>query len=201
MIIVAIEGLCFAGKLTLAAELSERLRCSSIVVLPDYTDLCPPEERPALPAATPSAELAALEYYISLDRLRWEAVQEDSTRFVIIQDRSVHTLLAHVYSNDLRTGFGVFPEAIKREAAIPSHRRANVVLYLDAREETLLERYRTIPNRLPTLLTTPSYMRGFRAYFLDSVISVRSLAVVNANQLPAAVAEDVIRILEGIGVC
>jgi thymidylate kinase len=198
MKIVAIEGLCFAGKTTLAVNLSAAFL--GAIVLPDYADVSSPERHPEVPALSPLAELRAFEYYLSLDALRWSGVSEGSQSLVLL-DRSVHTLLAHIYSNDKRTRFDVFPPASALTSVIAESRRANVVLYLDVAEETLSSRYYTIPNKLPALFKTVPYMRGFREYFMNSGSLAPPPVIINANQTPRAVADEAVRVLSGMGIC
>lgn len=199
MNVVAIEGLCFAGKSTLAGELSYRLTTGSRVVLPDYSDFIRPTERPRVPASSAEAELAAFEYYLSVEDRRWRGVRASTP--LVIEDRSVHTLLAHVYANQVEVGPAVFSFAVERVMSIPVRQRPDLVVYLDVNEAVLLRRYRLIPNKISRVFKSRRYMQGFRAYFAQSVTSFSKIVFVDANRMPSEIADDVMHLLEVESFC
>jgi thymidylate kinase len=89
--VVAIEGLCFAGKTTLAVALAAD---PGVVALAEYAELGP---LPAFPPADRAAVAAALEHFLRLDHYR-AAVAGASHARVVLCDRSPLTLIAYEHA-------------------------------------------------------------------------------------------------------
>lgn len=90
-LIVAIEGLCFAGKTTLAAALGHRLGAT---VLADYADLAP---LPVFPPPDCFAVRTALSGFLSVEVARADAARAARSG-VVLYDRCPLTLIAHEHA-------------------------------------------------------------------------------------------------------
>lgn len=89
--VIAVEGLCYAGKTTLARELARRL---SAAVIAEYADLAP---LPDFPAASLFEVRTALSRFMALEAGRARTACTVSGR-VVIYDRCPLTLIAHEHA-------------------------------------------------------------------------------------------------------
>lgn len=200
---IAIEGLCFAGKSTLARGLLNHFGTSQCVILLDYSDLAKPADRPEVPAKTLAEEINALRYYIEIDKRRWAPILASNFRHpIVIQDRCFHTLLAHAYSNGKTSLFDPLPEAKIFLLSQTDIIRPDVVFYLDAREDVLLDRYKTIPNAIDDLFKSRDYMMNFREYFTEFFAGeTEEIFFIDANKPIVQVQHMAISILQTLDVC
>jgi thymidylate kinase len=201
-ITVGIEGLCFAGKSTLARDLFRSLTHRIPMVLSDYTDFIAPAALPLVPARTSDEELVAFRLFIQAEELRWRQVDHASVPpRVVIQDRCVHTLLAHVYANEHISGVTAFNEA--RRIALDTHVRfPDIVLYLDTSQEMLTNRYLAIPNQLPVFFKSAPYMSHFRRYFSSLADQLpQAIFFLDANETTAEVHRAGTDVLRALRVC
>ena len=100
--VVAVEGLCFAGKTTLARALAARLAESPFPSTPTLAPL------PPFPPRTTDDAAAALDHFLGLERDRARAARAARTGRVL--DRSPLTIISYEYgmtsSASRRTGPG-----------------------------------------------------------------------------------------------
>jgi thymidylate kinase len=87
-LVVAVEGLCYAGKTTLIHKLAA---CCTATTLPDYADMAP---LPPWPPPDSDAVQAALHHFLHLERRRAGHARASRTPVVLL-DRSPLTLIAH----------------------------------------------------------------------------------------------------------
>lgn len=87
-LVIAIEGLCFAGKTTLAHALAP---LADAVVIGEYADIAP---LPPFPPKHLDAVTAALGHFLRLERQRALAARAAGSPVVLL-DRSPLTLIAH----------------------------------------------------------------------------------------------------------
>lgn len=88
--VLAIEGLCFAGKTTLATRLGRR---ADITVVAEYSTLAP---LPTWPPTSTDDVRAALVHFRRIEEDRARTARR-SGRPLVIMDRSPLTLIAHEY--------------------------------------------------------------------------------------------------------
>lgn len=99
-LVVAVEGLCFAGKTTLITALASTARDADdacVVAMPEYSDLA---ELPPFPPADIDAVSAALHHFLVVERNR-AALATASRATVALCDRSPLSLIA--YEHGVRT--------------------------------------------------------------------------------------------------
>jgi thymidylate kinase len=181
MLIVAIEGPCGSGKSTLANGLKSRLG-NTCVMLGDYASYVIKEKRPRLPAGSVAEELAALEFYLGVDKNRFRVAQHATT---VILDRSFHTLLAHVHANDQIShldSFAAAEAAWRRRQSVP---QPDLVIYLELSVATLRRRHREAAHELAPFLTTDAYLTWFRDYFRHRYVSDRTKLIFQDGELSA----------------
>jgi hypothetical protein len=87
-LVIAVEGLCYAGKTTLARSLA---RLTGAVLIGEYADIAAP---PPFPPRSLDDVAAALEYFLLLERHRAHAARSAGVPIVVL-DRSPLTLIAH----------------------------------------------------------------------------------------------------------
>lgn len=87
-LVIAVEGLCYAGKTTLARSLA---RMSGAVLIGEYADIAAP---PPFPPRSLDDVAATLEYFLLLERHRAQAARSADVPIVVL-DRSPLTLIAH----------------------------------------------------------------------------------------------------------
>lgn len=90
-LVIAVEGMCFAGKTTLARALARRL---SAAVIPEYADLAP---LPGFPPASPSAARTALSRFLAIEAGRARSARTANGPLVLF-DRCPLTLIAHEHA-------------------------------------------------------------------------------------------------------
>lgn len=157
-VVLAVEGLCLAGKTTLVHALASRL---GALAVPEYADLA------ALPPWPPHGRAdvtAALWHFLCLEQQRATLVRMTPGRLVAL-DRSPLTLIAHEFGMD---GLGVpaapdlavhlFSEAA--ECGLILTPEAYVYLRVPASVRAVREARR---GRLPVHLTNPVTQAGIEA--------------------------------------
>lgn len=87
-LMIAVEGLCFAGKTTLAKAVAAD---PGVVAVPEYADLA---DLPPFPPADADAVAAALGHFLALERHR-AALAATSGAAVVLCDRSPLSLIAY----------------------------------------------------------------------------------------------------------
>jgi thymidylate kinase len=167
MKILALEGLSFCGKSSVATSLASKFTSHNVAILREYADLVPTKSRPPIPSKSVDEELSALEFYLRVEADRWNQLGCRSADLdLVIQDRCYHTLLAHTYAVSKLHGWSkCFDDALRIVNADPTIRKPHLVILLEASIDTLTKRYLDIPNSLAPILKEPNYISLFTEYF------------------------------------
>jgi thymidylate kinase len=160
---VALEGPCCAGKTTLGRLLVQELYELTVTFVPCYADhagggrFLPRQE-----AETVAEREQALRQILLLEAGRLALVPRACD--AILEDRSVHTLLAHSYALQRKTGTDFLAPSARllRSSAVPAW--PDLVLYLDLPQDAVPERN---PGKFPpgSIYTDPDFNTAVRAYF------------------------------------
>lgn len=161
--IVALEGPCCAGKTTLGRLLVADLNGMTATLVPCYADhagggrFLPRQE-----AATVAEREQALRQLLAIEAGRIARVPGGCD--VVLEDRSVHTLLAHSYALQRMTGIGFLAPSARllRSSTIPAW--PALVLYLDLPQTAVPGRNQ---GKFPpgSIYTDPEFNVSVRAYF------------------------------------
>ena len=170
--VIAFEGPSGAGKSTLVRNVAAAHSMAEIVVLPDYTVIAGgPEQLPPAPAKTVEEELAALQFLLNLDRVRWlRGINEHPSVKLVLMDRSVHTFLAHRLAVEQLTGLPVFERCCEMVSTNADIVWPELILYVDTPQELLSTRYRGDEPEYARIFCEPAYNRAFRSYFVPRVL-------------------------------
>jgi thymidylate kinase len=148
--VIAVEGLCFAGKTTLARALARRLRAW---LGAEYADLI---TLPAFPPPTRAAARARISALLAADADRARRAQAAGTRLVIF-DRSPLSVVGHEHAMRAR-GIPADPQAaatwFARAAAAGAILLPDAYLYLTVPDEVFRQRQQN-RGQLPEHLTAP----------------------------------------------
>jgi thymidylate kinase len=172
--VLAVEGLCLAGKTTLVHALAARL---GALAVPKYADLAP---LPPWPPHSREEVTAALRHFLRLEEQRGFA-RKTPGRLVAL-DRSPLTLIAHEFGMD-RLGVPaapdlavhMFSEAAERGLILTPD--AYVYLQVPASVRAVREARR---SRLPVHLTDPVTRAGIEATdraYLDALPPLRRVVL------------------------
>jgi thymidylate kinase len=161
--IVALEGPCCAGKTTLAGRLTRDLPDLAVAFVPCYADhagggrFLPRQEADSI-----TEREQALRQLLAVEAGRLAQVPDRCD--VVLEDRSVHTLLAHSYALQRMTGIGFLApsSALLRSSPVPAW--PDLVLYLDLPQEGVDDRNQ---GKFPagSIYTDPEFNDAIDAYF------------------------------------
>jgi thymidylate kinase len=162
-LIVALEGPCCAGKTTLSRLLARELADLSVALVPCYADhagggrFLPRQE-----ADTVAEREQALRRLLLVEAGRLARVPQGCD--VVLEDRSVHTLLAHSYTLQLKTGTDFLGPSLRLLESSPVPAWPGLVLYLDLPQGAVQQRN---PGKFPpgSIYTDPDFNAAVRAYF------------------------------------
>ena len=162
-LIVALEGPCCAGKTTLGRLLARELRGLAVALVPCYADhagggrFLPRQE-----ADSVAEREQALRQLLDVEAGRLARVPPGCD--VILEDRSVHTLLAHSYTLQLKTGTDFLSPSQRLLTSSPVPAWPDLVLYLDLPQDAVQRRN---PGKFPpgSIYTDPDFNAAVRAYF------------------------------------
>jgi thymidylate kinase len=156
--VVAVEGLCLAGKTTLVRALAARL---GALAVPEYADLA---ALPPWPPHNRADVTTALAYFLRLEQQRATLARRTPGRLVAL-DRSPLTLIAHEYGMG---GIGIpsapdlaaqmFSEAAERRLILTP----DAYVYLQVPASVSAAR-QTCRGRLPAHLTDSGVQAGIEA--------------------------------------
>jgi len=168
MIIAALEGPSYSGKSTLQAHLRERLAFERIISLPCYVDAAGGSQNvPRAPAKNIEEQFRAFEFFLDLDQRRTSSGLETCPDpDIILMDRSVHTLLAHMFSVMKLFRWPVFERSCSIASQASRITWPNLILYIDAPQQILSSRYPPVISTEEMLFTDPKYNEGFKNYFI-----------------------------------
>jgi len=161
--IVALEGPCCAGKTTLGRLLVADLNGMTATFVPCYADhagggrFLPRQE-----AATLAEREQALRQLLAIEVGRFALVPGGCD--VVLEDRSVHTLLAHSYALQRMTGIGFLAPSARLLRSSPIPAWPALVLYLDLPQTAVPGRNQ---GKFPpgSIYTNPEFNASVRAYF------------------------------------
>jgi thymidylate kinase len=161
--IVALEGPCCAGKTTLGRLLIQELRELAVTFVPCYADHAGGGRYlPRQEADTVTEREQALRQLLPIEAGRIAQVPQQCD--VLLEDRSVHTLLAHSYALQRKTGtdFLAPSERLLHSSPVPAW--PGLVLYLDLPQGAVQQRN---PGKFPpgSIYTDPDFNAAVRAYF------------------------------------
>jgi thymidylate kinase len=161
--IVALEGPCCAGKTTLGRLLTEDLHGLRVAFVPCYADhvgggrFLPRQEADSI-----AERKQALHQLLTVEAGRLQQVPGGCD--VVLQDRSVHTMLANSYALQRMTGTGFLipSERLLRSSPVPAW--PGLVLYLDVPQDVICQRNQ---GKFPSgsIYTDPDFNAAIRAYF------------------------------------
>lgn len=146
-IIVALEGPCCAGKTTLGRLLTRDLGGRFL---------------PRQEAASIAERKQALRQLLRVEAARLAHVPERCD--VVLEDRSVHTLLANSYALERMTGIGFLAPSGRLLCGSPVPAWPDLVLYLDLPQSVVHERNQ---GKFPaeSIYINPEFNAAVRAYF------------------------------------
>jgi thymidylate kinase len=202
-LIVALEGPCCAGKTTLSRLLARELADLSVALVPCYADhagggrFLPRQE-----ADTVAEREQALRRLLLVEAGRLARVPQGCD--VVLEDRSVHTLLAHSYTLQRKTGTDFLGPSLRLLESSPVPAWPGLVLYLDLPQAAVQQRN---PGKFPpgSIYTDPGFNAAVRAYFrrladrktpqvawLDATLEVPALARLAAARIRREAGQETI---------
>lgn len=203
-LIVALEGPCCAGKTTLGRLLAGELRDLAVAFVPCYADqagggrFLPPQE-----AGSVAEREQALRRLLLIEAERLAQVPPRCD--VILEDRSVHTLLANSYALQCQTGIGFLAPSARLLRSSPVPAWPELVLYLDLPQDAVQGRN---PGKFPpgSIYTDPGFNAAVREYFrrlagqkaphvawLDATLGLPELARAAAARIRHETGQELIR--------
>ena len=161
--VVALEGPCCAGKTTLGRLLMGDLADMTVAFVPCYADhagggrFLPRQE-----AATIAEREQALRQLLAIEADRLARVPGGCD--VVLEDRSVHTLLAHSYALQRRTSTGFLAPSARLLRSSPIPAWPGLVLYLDLPQAAVHSRNQ---GKFPpgSIYTDQEFNAAIQAYF------------------------------------
>lgn len=162
-IIVALEGPCCAGKTTLGRSLTRDLNDLVVAFVPCYADHAGGGRYlPRQEAASIAERKQALRQLLRVEAGRLALLPARCD--VVLEDRSVHTLLANSYALERMTGNGFLAPSARLLHSSPVPAWPDLVLYLDLPQNVVHERNE---GKFPTgsIYIDPEFNAAIRAYF------------------------------------
>lgn len=193
-VIIALEGPCCAGKTTLGHRLQQDLTDLRVALVPCFADhagggrFLPRQEA----ASVPEREQALRELLL-IEAGRLAAVPDGCD--VLVEDRSVHTLLANSYALQRMTGTGFLAPSVRLLMASPVPAWPDLILYLDLPQRAVSDRNQ---GKFPpdSIYTDPVFNAAGREYFrrlagrkaprvawLDATLDLTELARLAAQRI------------------
>lgn len=192
--VVALEGPCCAGKTTLGRLLVGELRDLAVAFVPCYADhagggrFLPRQE-----ADSVQEREQALRRLLLIEAGRLAQVPPGCG--VILEDRSVHSMLANSYALQRKTGTGYLEPSARllHSSSVPAW--PDLILYLDLPQDAVPERNQ---GKFPdgSIYTDPDFNAAVRAYFqrlaglraprvawLDATLELPELAQLAATRI------------------
>lgn len=161
--VVALEGPCCAGKTTLGRLLMQDLSDLAVAFIPCYADLVGGGRfLPRQEASSVAEREEALGQLLDVEAARRVLIPDRCD--VVLQDRSVHTLLANSYALEQMTGTGFLAPSTRLLRSSPVPAWPDLVLYLDVPQHVVHSRNQ---GKFPpgSIYTDPEFNSSIRAYF------------------------------------
>jgi thymidylate kinase len=161
--VVALEGPCCAGKTTLGRVLARDMRDLVVAFVPCYADYVGGGRYlPRQEAESASERDRALRQLLEVEERRLARVPTRCD--VVLEDRSVHTLLAHSYALECRTGIAFLNPSLQLLRSSSSPAWPDLVLYLDLPQRSVGRRNQ---GKFPpgSVYIDAAFNAAIRAYF------------------------------------
>lgn len=200
MKIIALEGPSYAGKTTTITHLRRLLHPLRPLVFDCYVqEIDDPADIPPTRAPDAATLMNAFEVFARIEGSRVNRLLSGDARSdIVILDRSVDTLLAHVHAMDLLFGYTTYP-AVRKRLRYRPYLKPDHTLYLDTDFETLRARRRVAGiDDVDYFLHHPGFLAGARAYFLGPLPLARKITVLPGNALAETVAGQVATITASV---
>ncbi len=163
--VLALEGPCLAGKTTLVRDIAAALGArSTVLTVPCYVDLAEGRPLPRLDAYDAASQYNAIRFFLEIENTRSRILRLARHADLVVIDRSVDTLLAHVYALDHLYGIGALPRSQQLINNTPGVIRPDLTIHLDVPPATIRERVSTRPG-FPELLVREDFNTYFNQYF------------------------------------
>lgn len=163
--VLALEGPCLAGKTSLARDFTAALRtCCNVVTIPCYVDLAGELTLPPLDAFDAASQHDAVRFFLDVEHTRARILRLARSADLVLIDRSVDTLLAHVYALDNLHGTAALPGARQIVRDTPWVISPDLTLHLDVPSEAVRQRLSSRPG-FPELLVREDFNHHFNEYF------------------------------------
>lgn len=202
--IVALEGPCCAGKTTLGRLLVQELCELAVTFVPCYADHAGGGRNlPRQEAGTVAEREQALRQLLLVEAGRLSQVPQGCD--VILEDRSVHTLLAHSYALARKTGTDFLSPSERLLLSSPVPAWPGLVLYLDLPQDAVPERNL---GKFPpgSIYTNRDFNVAVRSYFrrladrntpqvawLDATLELPELARLAAARIRHQIGQETIK--------
>ena len=202
--IAALEGPCCAGKTTLGRLLVQELCDLAVAFVPCYADYAGGGRfLPRQEAGSVAEREQALRQLLLIEAGRLARVPQACD--VILEDRSVHTLLAHSYALQRMNGTGFLAPSVRLLRSSPVPAWPHLVLYLDLPQDAVPDRN---PGKFPpgSIYTDPDFNVAVRAYFrrlagrktpsvawLDATLDLPELARLAAARIRHETGREIIK--------
>lgn len=161
--VVALEGPCCAGKTTLGRLLMRDLSDLAVAFVPCYADYAGGGRfLPRQEAASIAEREEALWQLLDVEAARLTLIPDSCD--VVLEDRSVHTLLANSYALERMTGTKFLAPSARLLRSSPVAAWPHLVLYLDVPQHVVHGRNQ---GKFPpgSLYVDPEFNAAIREYF------------------------------------
>lgn len=163
--VLALEGPCLAGKTSLASGITTSLgaRCN-VITIPCYVELASELTLPPLDAVDAASQHDAVRFFLDIEHTRSRILRLARNADLVLIDRSVDTLLAHIYALDNLYDTSALPGARQIVQDASWAIRPDLTLHLETSPEAIRERLSSRPD-FPELLVREDFNRHFNRYF------------------------------------
>lgn len=161
--VVALEGPCCAGKTTLGRMLRRDLNDLAVAFVPCYADYAGGGRfLPRQEARSIAEREEALRQLLEVEAARLALIPDPCD--LVLEDRSVHTLLANSYALQRMTGTKFLAPSTRLLRGSPVPAWPDLVLYLDVPQHVVHSRNR---GKFPpeSLYIDPEFNAAIREYF------------------------------------
>ena len=192
---VALEGPVCAGKSTLLGTLSG-YGFSGINEYSEYVSSTR-KDFPIFPPNSPDVSEASFQFFLELERQRFQSMSDQIVSGPTILDRSIHTLLAFEVGAKQLTGIDILPWATKFVSNHPENIIwPNHIVYLDLAPDESLLRAKKENHKTADFLFDSGFNQGFCSYFLKlKELYPSCVTFIDASNSREQVVQDVLGLL------